>query len=111
MPFNASPPNNSKPCFGALFSINAKECQNCATFSHCKEKTPPRKSAVIQPVGLAILQYLSKHDSVSVPVLDKHLRLLFKGRRINTYNWIGVLKEEGYLTMKNKGRCRVYALR
>lgn len=111
MPFNAPTRSDAKPCQGLLFNINSKECQGCHAFTPCRELTPPSKNVVVHPVGLAILRFLTAHRNVSVVQINKHLRTLFGNKRINTYNWIGVLKTEGLLNISNKGRCRVYSLR
>jgi len=102
-----------QPCFGKLYSAKAKECQICRHSVSCWDvfSETPRRFVSTSGYTIAIMTIIKEGKEVTVGQIKARMEERFKGKELNIYYYLGVLKKQGLVDVTIKGRQRLYSLR
>ena len=101
------------PCFKKKYDFKSCVCQSCKVAFECGNEN--KNTICSLPTYLknirviTFLQILNKYPNITAKeIREKMIEKL--GGKVNIFNYVNLLKKEGFIVMTIKGRKRVYRL-
>lgn len=99
-----------KPCYKKRYDARTRECTLCSKAILCHAHTVVKRNPLLKNCyAIAIQQILNENPEITTKELQRHLYSRFR-REIDVFYYLNLMKEQGIVAIKIKGRTRLYSL-